>query len=227
MSNDTQLCALLPMKASSERVPGKNIRPFAGKPLYCHIIETIERCEKIDRIIINTDSDAIARAAVKNFSKVQINCRPSHLCGDLVPMNDIIGHDIASVSDEHFIQTHSTNPLLSMVTLNEAVESYFSSLNRHDSLFSVTRYQSRFYWHDGTPANHDPNKLIRTQDLPPLYEENSNLYLFSRSSFVNAGNKRIGLTPQMFEMNRIEAVDIDEPEDWNLAEVLFKIREKE
>ncbi len=221
---DVQISALLPMKAHSERVANKNMRLFAGRPLYHRVADVLENCPLIKRIIINTDSEQIADDALRHFSKVQVNERPESLCGDMVPMNDIIACDLASVESEHFLQTHSTNPLLTLTTISRAAEAYLSALGQFDSLFSVTRFQTRFYGSDGKPLNHDPGKLMRTQDLPPLFEENSNIYLFSRNSFANAGSKRIGMKPQMFEMEKLEAVDIDDQQDWDLAEALFNMR---
>jgi CMP-N-acetylneuraminic acid synthetase len=139
-------------------------------------------------------------------------------------MNDIIAYDIARSDSDHFLQTHSTNPLLTQITLEKAIDSYFNFLLQFDSLFSVTKIQSRLFWETGAPVNHNPNELLRTQDLPPLYEENSNLYIFSKKSFTDAGKARIGLKPQMFEINKLEAVDIDEQEDWDIAELLYKKR---
>ena len=81
--------------------------------------------------------------------------------------------------------------------------------------------QTRLYWKNGTAINHNPSELLRTQDLPPVYEENSNFYIFSKDSFNNCGNNRIGLTPQMFEIDKIEAVDIDNPHDFIIAENLY------
>lgn len=216
--------ALLPLKGHSERVPNKNMRLFNGRPLYHCVADVLEACQYVSSFLINTDSQIIAEDAVKYYSKVRIIERPKELCGDLVPMNDIIGYDMKESDGEHFIQTHSTNPLLTVETLNCAVEKYFKALEAFDSLFSVTRLQTRLYWASGEPVNHNPDELLRTQDLPPIFEENSNLYLFSKSSFHAAGNKRIGLKPKMFEINKMEAVDIDEEEDFNLAETLFRIR---
>lgn len=88
-------------------------------------------------------------------------------------------------------------------------------------MFSVTRLQARLYDQEAKPLNHDPNELRRTQDLEPLFEENSNFYIFSKESFKKAGDKRIGLRPKLFEVNKLEAVDIDEPEDFVLAELLY------
>lgn len=225
--NNTTACkviALLPMKGHSERVPNKNIRPFAGRPLYHRVAEALEICDRIDEIIINTDSEIIAEDASKHFSKVRIIMRPQELQGDFVAMNDIIAYDLTKTDGAHYLQTHSTNPLLTHVTVEEAIEQYFHALGDFDSLFSVTRLQTRLYWATGEPVNHNPAELLRTQDLPPVFEENSNFYLFSKNSFAAAGNKRIGLKPVMFPMDKLEAVDIDEEVDFRLAEVLYRMR---
>ena len=219
-----KITAFLPMKAHSERVPAKNIKNFCGKPLYHAVLSTLLQSEYIDKVIINTDSDVIKEDALKNFERVVIIDRPEEIQGDFISMNDIIAYDLKQTAGEHFLQTHSTNPLLQSSTINLAIETYFKNLNQFDSLFSVTRLQTRLYWKDGSPVNHNPDKLIRTQDLPPVYEENSNFYIFSKKSFADAGQSRIGLKPQMFEISKLEAVDIDEPEDWEIAEVLYKRR---
>ena len=139
-------------------------------------------------------------------------------------MNNIIAYDLRQIEDDHFFQTHSTNPLLQSSVIDLAIESYFKNLEHFDSLFSVTRLQTRLYWKDGAPVNHNPDELLRTQDLPPVYEENSNFYIFSKNSFADADGSRIGLKPLMFEINKLEAIDIDEPEDWEIAEILYKRR---
>lgn len=210
------------MKGHSERVPNKNLKPFAGQPLYHAIIEVLSHSRFIRKIAVNTDSDAIAADVEKHFNNVQIIPRPEEIRGDFVSMNAIIAHDLSQLDGTHFLQTHSTNPLLTTRTLDAAIETYFQKLDQYDSLFSVTSFQSRFYREDGSPVNHDPRKLLRTQDLPPLLEENSNFYIFSRDSFKKAGNRRIGLAPLLYPVNKLEAIDIDDPEDFRLAELLYK-----
>lgn len=222
-----RIIALLPMKGHSERVPNKNIRPFGGRPLFHLVAETLESCDYIETIVINTDSKVIADDALKHFSKVKIIDRPRNLQGDFVPMNDIIAYDLKNTHGEHYLQTHSTNPLLTKATVENAVETYFESLGRNDSLFTVTRLQTRLYWESGEPVNHNPEELLRTQDLPPVFEENSNLFIFSKKAFEAAGNKRIGLKPTMFPMDKLEAVDIDEEADFRLAEMLYRMRTEE
>lgn len=224
MSQD-KIIALLPMKAHSERVPHKNIRAFNGKPLYFWMIESLLQSESIKEVIINTDIKSIGEE-VKYFSKgVKVIDRPENLCGDYVSVNALIAHDMGQTDGEYFLQTHSTNPLLTTATINKAIQQYFGSIEKYDSLFGVTRLKKRFYWSDGRAINHDPkDQLVRTQDLQPVYEENSCIYIFSRESFRNAHNHRIGLRPQMFEIDHIEAVDIDEESDFILAETLHKLR---
>jgi CMP-N-acetylneuraminic acid synthetase len=219
-----KITALLPMKAHSERVPAKNIKTFCGRPLYHAVLSSLLQSEYIDKVIINTDSDIIKEDAIKTFERVVIIDRPKEIQGDFVSMNNIIAYDLRQTGGGHFLQTHSTNPLMRTSTIDLAIESYFKNLNQFDSLFSVTRLQTRLYWKDGAPINHNLNELLRTQDLPPVYEENSNFYIFSKKSFVHAGRSRIGRKPQIFEINKLEAVDIDEPEDWEIAEVLYKRR---
>ncbi len=216
--------ALLPMKGHSERVPNKNMRLFAGKPLYHCVAEVLEASAFIDAIVINTDSEIIAKDALENFSKVLIHERPEELCGDFIPMNDIIGHDLNLIDSEHILQTHSTNPLLTTTVLNNAIFKFEESLSSHDSLFTVTKIQTRLYWENGNAVNHDPAVLLRTQDLPPLFEENSNIYLFSKKAFADSNNQRIGINPQMFVMDPLEAIDIDEEADFTIAETLYRMR---
>ena len=213
--------ALLPMKGTSERVPNKNMKDFDGAPLYHAIMKSLLASKYIDKVVIDTDSERIANDAKENFGdRVIIIERPEAIQGGDVSMNIIIDHDLSQLAGEHFLQTHSTNPLVRAETIDRAIEQYFDSLDRYDSLFGVTKVQTRFYDKNANPINHNPEELLRTQDLEPLYEENSNFYIFSKTSFHNAGKRRIGLKPQIFEVNKLEAIDIDEPEDFTLAELL-------
>lgn len=214
--------ALVPMRGHSERVPNKNIRDFCGRPLFHRIFDALLKVKYIEAIVVDTDSKAIKQLIKSAYPSVVIIDRPARLRGDYVSMNKIIGYDISLLSGEHFLQTHSTNPLLTPATIERGIKEYFACLkDGYDSLFSVTEHRVRFYGEDFRPLNHDPRRLIRTQDLSPIYEENSNFYIFSRSSFENKG-RRIGLKPYLYKMNRIEATDIDEEEDFRLAESIFK-----
>ena len=212
------------MKANSERVRGKNFRPFNGKPLFRWILSALLELDELERVVINTDARRIlADNGLADGERITIRDRKPEICGDFVSMNLILADDLASVPADIYLMTHTTNPLLSAGTIRAALARYRQALARGegDSLFTVNKYQTRFYRADGSAINHDPDKLLRTQDLEPWYEENSNLYIFSRESFA-ATNARIGRRPVMFEMPRTEAMDIDDQDGWNMAEALAK-----
>ena len=214
-----KLVALLPMKAHSERIPGKNFRDFLGKPLFRWMLDALLEVEEIGLIVINTDARRILEEnGLTQGERVQIRDRRQELCGDHVSMNRIIADDIEAVPADDYLMTHTTNPLISGETIGRAISEYHQGIEDRgiDSLFSVNRVQTRFYRQDGTAINHDPDNLIRTQDLEPWYEENSCLYLFSHASFA-ATNARIGKRPLLFTTPRLESRDIDEPDDWALA----------
>lgn len=218
---DTKLVALVPMRHHSERVPGKNYRPLAGKPLYHHILNTLLAVDSIDRVVVDTDSDLILEGLQQDFPAVTRLRRPDDLRAGTIPMNEILLHDAEEVPAEFYLQTHTTNPLLTAETVTKAVKTFFENYPEHDSLFGVTRLQTRLYDQHGLPLNHDPKILLRTQDLPPIYEENSCIYIYSRQGLISRRN-RMGEHPLMFEIPANEAWDIDEELDFTVAETIYK-----
>jgi len=214
------LVALVPMRANSERVKDKNIRSFAGKPLYHYIIHSLLECPDIEKIIINTNIPEIIEDAPSISDKIQIIERPKHLWAGDVPMNNILLYDTERVESKHYLQTHATNPLLTPETINRAIQTFKES-DGYDSLFGVTQLQTRLYWEDGSAINHDIDVLLRTQDLPPVYEENSNIYIFDRETLKERGN-RIGNKPLMFKIDRLESLDIDTMIDFQFTEFIYE-----
>ncbi|MDA8815296.1 acylneuraminate cytidylyltransferase family protein [Luminiphilus sp.] len=221
-----EVVALLPMKAHSERVSGKNFRNLAGKPLFRWILDELLSVSEIDKIVINTDArDILEKNGLAETERILIRDRKLHLCGDFVSMNLILADDIEAVSADTYIMTHTTNPLISSRTIKEGLGKFHSAKNK-DSLFTVNRIQTRFYREDGSPINHDPDKLIRTQDLEPWFEENSCLFYFSKESFSKT-NARIGEAPLMMVTPPLESLDIDEPHDWEMVAALAEYRKKD
>jgi len=218
-----KLIALVPLRHHSQRVPGKNYRNLAGKPLYQHIIEALLTVPAVNEIVVDTDSDPVMNGLRENFPHVKIIDRPEHLRADDIPMNEILIHDTGQYPADFYLQTHSTNPLLKAETISDAIQAFNNNYPQLDSLFSVTRWQSRFYDKDGNAVNHDPRELIQTQDLPPMYEENSCIYIFTRANLI-AKRHRISDDPLMFEIPRLEAVDIDEESDFQIANILMRLR---
>lgn len=226
MTGSGRCVALLPMKANSQRVKGKNFRPLHGKPLFAWILDSLLALDEIDEVVINTDARHIlAENGLVESDRVRIRDRKQELCGDTVSMNLILTDDIAAVEAETYLMTHTTNPMLRPETIRTALTAYQAGVadGTADSLFTVNKIQTRFYRADASPVNHDPDNLVQTQDLEPWFEENSNLFIFSRDSFAST-NARIGRKPILHEMNKMEAVDIDTPEDWALAEAVASLQ---
>lgn len=217
--NNPRLVALLPMKANSQRVKGKNFKNFCGRPLFRWVLDTLLSVKAIDLIVINTDArEILTKNGLVETDRISIRDRKPEICGDHVSMNRVIADDLSNVPADAYLMTHTTNPLLSAATIEKALEQFLDarSVSRGDSLFTVDKVQTRFYRADASPVNHDPDNLIPTQELEPWYEENSNLYIFTRESFASTG-ARIGKRPLMYQGPVFESIDIDTPEDWDFA----------
>ena len=223
-----KLIALLPMKANSERVTGKNFRDLCGKPLFRWVLDTLLSVSEIEKVIINTDARKIlSENGLVDSEKVVIRDRKPEICGDYVSMNEIIDDDIKNFNSDLYLMTHTTNPFLSKKSIEKSINAYKKGLlnKTADSLFTVNKMQERFYNSNVTPLNHDPAELIRTQDLEPWYVENSNLYIFTKDSFA-ATKARIGSNPLIFETPPDESIDIDTQNDWDFAEVMIDFYRK-
>lgn len=225
MNNKLKIAALVPMRHHSVRVPEKNFRLIAGKPLYHYILNSLLATEEIDQIVVNTDSPMIIEGITKNFPKVTILERPEHLRADTVPMNEILLYDTEKIDADLYLQTHSTNPLLKSATISMAINQLCDNMPAYDSLFSVTKLHTRFWDQLTRPINHNPSILLRTQDLPPIFEENSCIYLFQKNTLIERRN-RIGERPMMFEVDRSESFDIDEELDFLLADLMISHHSK-
>lgn len=216
-----KIVALVPMRHLSMRVPGKNYRDLAGKPLFHHILNTLQDVPELDGILVDTDSPVILEGLARFFPDVKAINRPEDLRADTIPMNEILIYDTSLVQADYYLQTHSTNPLLQPETVSRAIETFLGNFPEHDSLFGVTRLQTRLWDQSGRPINHDPDVLLRTQDLSPIYEENSCVYIFERETLV-ARRNRMGERPLMFEIPVMEAWDIDEELDFTVADTLYR-----
>ena len=208
------------MRHHSQRVPGKNYRPLAGKPLFHHIVETLLVVPQIAEVVVNTDSPEVRAGLREHFPAVRVIERPEHLRADDIPMNEILAHDMSQVEADLYLQTHSTNPLLSAETISGAIDTLLAQYPAYDSLFSVTRLQTRLWDQLSRAINHNPAVLLQTQDLPPVYEENSCIYIFKKETLLNRRN-RLGERPLMFEIDAAEAWDIDEELDFEIVDFLM------
>jgi CMP-N-acetylneuraminic acid synthetase len=218
-----QITALIPMRHHSQRVPGKNYRLLDGIPLYQHILQTLQHCPEITRIAVDTDSEEIMSGLRQSFPELVIISRPDKLRADNVAMNEILLYDVSQLPADLYLQTHSTNPLLTSATISRSIKTLLAAMPEKDSLFSVTQLQTRLYDSKGKAINHDPRVLLQTQDLPPVYEENSCIYLFTAES-LRKNKTRIGANPILFETSSEESWDIDEEMDFKLVEMMILAR---
>lgn len=222
-------CILVPIKHSSTRVPGKNYRDFNGVPLMQIVLDTILKSKLIDTIVIDTNSDLVKSIVTSNYNddRLVIYDRPKHLWAGDTPTNVLLENVISDLDLTHdlIMQTHVTNPLLTVKTLDSCIQTFIEKEREgYDSLFTVKQLQTRLYTLDDNVVNalnHNPNELIPTQDLKPLFEENSCVYVFKRSVLFER-HHRIGYKPYMYVMNDIESSDIDTETDFILSETLHK-----
>ena len=160
--SEKRIAAILPFKKNSERVPNKNFKLLGDKELYKWMLDKLIRMERISQVIINTDArNEIERSNLIESKKIKIRDRKKTICGDFVGMNEIIKDDLLNSEFDFYIQTHTTNPFLSINTINLALDKFFNEIdnNNNDSLFAINKIQTRFYKKNGIPLNHNPKIL--------------------------------------------------------------------
>lgn len=212
------ISAIVPIKLESQRVVNKNFKTINGKPLFFWVIETLLSSEYISEVIINCDEDIVEQTVSRLFDSVKFVYRPAQLKGNEISMNKIIESTLGSCSNDSVLQTHTTNPLLTTKTIDNAIKKHFDD---EIDLFSVTKLQERVYNENSEPINHDPDNLIQTQDLKPIYLENSGFYIFSQKNF-NKNINRITPYSKFYETSFPENIDIDDEDDFNLAETILR-----
>ena len=217
-----KIAAFVPMRHHSVRVEGKNYRMMNGKPLYHWIIESLLNVPEISEVVVDTDSEIVIDGLAKDFPQVRALLRPEHLRADDCPMNEVLMYDTSQVEADYYLQTHSTNPLLKSETISAAIRTQKEKSYLYDSFFSVTEVKKRFWDSLSRPLNHNQNILLRTQDLPPIYEENSCIYIFTRE-VLEKRHTRIGERPMLFPIPAREAQDIDDELEFVITEIMMKL----
>jgi len=221
--------AIVPLKHHSSRVPGKNCRDLGGRPLYAHILDTLLQCQCVGLVVVDTDSDEMHEAILHRYmgERILVHPREEQLLGDDTSVHRIILSVHAWLRalrprfpPNLYLQTHATNPFLQAATLDRAAATFLEDRSR--SLMSVLRHQARFYFGDSArPINHDPEELMQTQDLPPIFEDCSSFYFFSAET-LKEFSRRTCSAPRFYELGRIEAHDIDWEEDFLVAQSFIK-----
>lgn len=221
----TRKIAFLPLRGGSKGIPGKNIRPLAGRPLAYWVLDAASTCDEIDCVYVATDDDAIADTIRRYPSgKVEVISRSAESATDTASTEFAMLEFARSHEAETIILLQATSPLLEAQHLSEAI-SLMKEL-RADSLLSVVP-QKRFAWQDsqglGTPVNYIPARRPRRQEFAGMLIENGAFYITSREALL-ASECRISGRIGLYRMPESTYVELDEREDWEIIERLLEMR---
>lgn len=207
--------AFVPMKLNNERMPGKNTKPFdSGEPLFHFILKALLQVAGVDEIYVYCSSPEIADQLPDG---VRYLSRDTRLDRSDTPINDVMMAFAEDIPADVYVLAHATAPFLTPASIERAVGDVRSG--SHDSALTVVRLRE-FLWQHDRPANYDPSFIPRTQDLEPMYAETTGLYVYERSLIAEHG-RRIGLTPSLVEVSKIEAIDINDPVDFVIANAVY------
>lgn len=210
--------AYIPIKLVSERIKNKNFLNINGKPLFKYVIENLLDIDLIDEILINYDAEEVKDKISEHFENIKFVKRLDNMMDPKESVNKLISSDLDNIKNEFIIQTHVTNPMVSKNTFVDALNCY---MKNKKALFSVTEHRSRFYSDELKEVNHDMKILLPTQELNPIFEENSNFYVFSKNQFLRNDLNRISKNSDIFKVSKFESFDIDTYEDLELVKLLI------
>lgn len=207
--------AIVPMKLNNRRLPQKNTKAFTnGKPLCYYILSTLLTVSGVDEVYVYCSNPDI-RGFIPNG--VKYLKRSESLDQDTTKMNEVLQCFATDVPADIYVMTHTTAPFISKESIEKGLNAVVSG--EYDSAFAAKRLQD-FLWKDGVPFNYELNDIPRTQDLEPLYEETSGFYIY-KSAVMTELNRRIGDKPFIVEVGEIESIDIDEKEDFEIADAIL------
>ena len=209
--------ALIPIKFNNRRLPGKNIKPLGGRPLMQYIQETLLQVKGIDEIYVYCSDEGVKEYLLPGVCYLQ---RPQSLDQDSTKINEVLASFAQAKKADLYLLTHATAPFIKAESIQKGIDAVKSG--NYDSAFAVIRQQD-FLWQNGKPLNYDLSAIPRTQDLVPIYRETCGFYLYTYWQIVEQ-NRRIGDKPYFVEVSEIEAVDIDEQEDFDLAEAIVSMK---
>lgn len=215
-----KIVAVVPIKLNNSRLPGKNIKQFTnGKPLCSYILTTLLSIKKIDKIYVYCSSEKIQNYLPEGVKFLK---RPISLDTDDTKMNDVLQCFSKEVPADIYIMAHVTAPFVCVKSIEEGLEAVQSGM--YDSAFAVKKLQD-FLWRDGRPFNYELEYIPRTQDLPIIYKETSGFYIYLFQTIAKE-KRRIGDKPYLVETGEIESIDIDEEEDFIIADAIYNYKNR-
>lgn len=220
LGGTNEIVAFVPLKLQSQRVPGKNLRPLNGKPLWHWIIRTLLEVKGLSEIYVFASEAWFDKVRDFGHPAIRHVHRPSGLDEDGVLGSELYKAFAEKVPSRYYLLAHATSPFLKSRTVDECVERVLRG--PYDSALTAVRHQTFVRDSAGAPLNFTPNNMPPTQNLPPIYSDTSSLYLFSESHLKSG--RRTGSAPFLKEVGLIEGLDIDSESDFSLAEELSQLR---
>lgn len=212
-----KVVAFIPIKMNNERTPGKNTKPlFNGSSIIEVLQKTLLTVNGIDEIYVFCSNEDIKEYIVDGVKFLE---RPKHLDTSIATPNDIIKEFMAKIDADIYMVSHATSPFVTKEHFEECINAVKSG--EYDSSFTAEKIQKLLWSQDGKPVNFDPENVPRTQDLKPIFDEVSAAYVFSKDTFLKH-NRRVGLNPHLTIVSGIECIDIDYPEDFLIADAVYK-----
>ena len=211
-----KIVAIMPIKLINERCPGKNTRMLGGKPLLQYELDSLKKTGLCDSINVFCSSEDVIPFIPEGVNFIK---RSKDLDLPTANFNQIFSAFVRELDSDIYVFAHATAPFISVQTMSECIEAVKSG--EYDSAFCAEKIQD-FLWQNGKPLNFDATNLPRTQDLQPIYKETSGVYVFTKDVFLEYG-RRIGIKPFVKCVRFKEMVDIDNPEDFDLAETLVNV----
>lgn len=210
-----KVTAVVPMKLNNRRLPQKNTKCFKnGKPLCWYILSTLLKINEIEEVYVYCSNPDIKKYIPEGVNYLK---RSEELDQDSTKMNEVLQAFAREIPSDIYVMTHTTAPFIKSSSIKKGLEAVLSG--EFDSSFAVKKLQD-FLWKDGRPFNYELDNIPRTQDLPPLFEETSGFYIY-KSNIITNLNRRIGQKPFLVEVGEIESIDIDEPEDFKIADAIY------
>jgi phosphoglycolate phosphatase-like HAD superfamily hydrolase/CMP-N-acetylneuraminic acid synthetase len=207
-----RVVALVPLKLDSRRLPHKNFLRLGKHPLAYYIFDTLSRIDEIDKVFCYTSQSQILASLPNN---VELLKRPHYLDGNSIKANELFHDAVSRIDAEIIIICHATGPFIKESSIIKGLHAVHSK--KFDCAFAVQRNQN-YCWYQGETLNYDPQNMVQTQDLVPVFSETSGLYVFRKSDYLKNGT-RIGKKPFLVEVDVKEGIDIDYPSDFSLAEL--------
>ena len=211
-----KIVAIMPIKLNNERLPGKNTKLLGDKPLLqyelCNLLDT----NLCDSVYVYCSNDAIKNYIPKNINYLK---RPDFLDLPTSNFTQIFENFINEIEADIYVYAHATAPFITIETMKQCIEAVKSG--KYDSAFCASKIQD-YLWQDNKPLNFDACNLPRSQDLRPIYRETSGVYVFTQTVFTKY-KRRIGINPFIKEVSFKESIDINNPEDFELAQIFLNI----